>query len=694
MSDSPVLITGRKDTGKAYPRLSIDDLQKDHQQFLLFILSYSALQQRTPNAKFMPSNEQSSSPVFSAIKGAYSKAYADPPKSAAMLFSEIAGIHGLPYQPWKGDPNHDSKADYDENDPKDMRPMPTRFGGYCNHGSVLFPSWHRPYVMAIEQAIGEVADRIAQQLDQSGVFKETWAESAKALRFPWWDWAAEGVGKTGLPTVFSDKEVVLKVTKDITVAVENPIAYFPFMDIPKGFKDVTDPDTKMTAYFSKWKRTVRYAKSNPDDPESDTDALNEALKKEAASVRRRVASLFTLSAEKEPQTAASRTYDEFSNHTVQSTNQLHYYTADSLEGVHDSMHDILGGNGHMGYPDYAGFDPIFYFHHCNVDRLYALWEYVYPKECYIGDWELTVPGKKPKDYPFTQSSGTYALAYNQQLLGDTILAPFRRNDGEYWTSDNSRYFNKDAYPKYYTYPAVAGVDVTKPLPDEERAKKYRKLLQDYYGVEQSFSTVPAELTSFVNPSGVEGVKKTKPPSITRIVIGVQTPEFAFNGPYSIAVNYQKDGIQQLYVGSISIFARQPESDCGSCKSKRQIGTTVHGILPLSKEILDDLVDVIGKGVDPAAPDNLIKELKGRLSATIFDRHKKPVGSAKGSEDELTWGSFAALEPHLTPTITVASSFVKLEGEDQTKKGPVYWDGWTNHGDVFHPNPDVTKWRVF
>lgn len=26
----------------------------------------------------------------------------------------------------------------------------------------------------------------------------------------------------------------------------------------------------------------------------------------------------------------------------------------------------------------TAFDPIFFFHHCNVDRLYALWEYVYP----------------------------------------------------------------------------------------------------------------------------------------------------------------------------------------------------------------------------------------------------------------------------------------------------------------------------
>ena len=27
---------------------------------------------------------------------------------------------------------------------------------------------------------------------------------------------------------------------------------------------------------------------------------------------------------------------------------------------------------------YIAYDPIFFLHHCNVDRLYALWEYVYP----------------------------------------------------------------------------------------------------------------------------------------------------------------------------------------------------------------------------------------------------------------------------------------------------------------------------
>ena len=47
---------------------------------------------------------------------------------------QIGGIHGLPYTPWDG-----------------VQPTPGwAWGGYCTHGSVLFPTWHRPYMMLYE----------------------------------------------------------------------------------------------------------------------------------------------------------------------------------------------------------------------------------------------------------------------------------------------------------------------------------------------------------------------------------------------------------------------------------------------------------------------------------------------------------------------------------------------------------------
>ena len=50
-------------------------------------------------------------------------------------FFGVGGIHGLPYVPWDGSGSEPPKGSW---------------GGYCTHGSVLFPTWHRPYVALYE----------------------------------------------------------------------------------------------------------------------------------------------------------------------------------------------------------------------------------------------------------------------------------------------------------------------------------------------------------------------------------------------------------------------------------------------------------------------------------------------------------------------------------------------------------------
>lgn len=44
----------------------------------------------------------------------------------------------------------------------------------------------------------------------------------------------------------------------------------------------------------------------------------------------------------------------------------------SLNSPHGSVHVRTGGQ--MGAVAFAGYDPIFYLHHCNVDRLWAVWQ--------------------------------------------------------------------------------------------------------------------------------------------------------------------------------------------------------------------------------------------------------------------------------------------------------------------------------
>lgn len=43
--------------------------------------------------------------------------------------------------------------------------------------------------------------------------------------------------------------------------------------------------------------------------------------------------------------------------------------------MHNGMHGWIGGSGgHMNNPSASPFDPFFYLHHCNIDRLWAMWQ--------------------------------------------------------------------------------------------------------------------------------------------------------------------------------------------------------------------------------------------------------------------------------------------------------------------------------
>lgn len=60
----------------------------------------------------------------------------------AVSYFQIGGIHGQPYVRWNGEGGNVSVGAEVVGG--------TRFKGYCTHGSVLFPTWHRPYVSLFE----------------------------------------------------------------------------------------------------------------------------------------------------------------------------------------------------------------------------------------------------------------------------------------------------------------------------------------------------------------------------------------------------------------------------------------------------------------------------------------------------------------------------------------------------------------
>ena len=53
-------------------------------------------------------------------------------QSAQLSYYQVAGIHGYPNVPWDGVTGTGGGT------------------GYCMHGSILFPMWHRPYLALFE----------------------------------------------------------------------------------------------------------------------------------------------------------------------------------------------------------------------------------------------------------------------------------------------------------------------------------------------------------------------------------------------------------------------------------------------------------------------------------------------------------------------------------------------------------------
>lgn len=102
----------------------------------------------------------------------------------------------------------------------------------------------------------------------------------------------------------------------------------------------------------------------------------------------------------------------------------------ALNGVHGSVHVRVGGN--MSSVPYAGFDPIFYMHHANVDRLWALWQATHSVSLPPEEAALALdPFVKPCSttlYTGADMQSTDALGYRYLnfcivIIGPIVLKP-------------------------------------------------------------------------------------------------------------------------------------------------------------------------------------------------------------------------------------------------------------------------------
>ncbi|CAG8701000.1 15865_t:CDS:2, partial [Dentiscutata erythropus] len=512
---------------KIAPRLPIEVLMSNSQykeQRDLFLQGFAEVQKRDIfNASSLYAQKQDAGYRFSDI---------DPTS-----FYAVASIHGLPYEPFDFLPTEDIKTT-EWNPSESNRP-----GGYCHHGDVLFPTWHRPYVLLIEMLICQSAKTIAANYPDDK--KAAYQKAAEQLRFPYWDWASPTTLASGMPS-FLYEETLEVVTPDGTdSSFRNPLRAYTLPrdlgslslvgDSANPTKRPYIPDPGITVFTPKGYSTVRHPNTNyaSDDNAASLDITTQCSAVFRPSIYQTIHYV--------------KTWDQFSNHggfqppsggkkpTVPITENYGHYA--SIEFVHDAVHGAVGGTGgHMANPDLAAFDPIFFLHHCNVDRFLAIWQAINPNAWIVDDAEAS----------FTE--GTFTEEPLKKLTGKTNLTPFRRTETDFWTSDEVRNIDQLGY----TYPE---------LQEYKDPVKLKNFLMEYYHP-NLYLQFHWKLTLTT--------KKNQVGSPFEIRVFLDKPDADAQTPKSSA----------NYAGSVTIFARGPETKCANCKAQKD--AVVNGSVDLTQ----------------------------------------------------------------------------------------------------------------
>ncbi|KAI9660764.1 MAG: hypothetical protein M1831_003456 [Alyxoria varia] len=357
----------------------------------------------------------------------------------------IAGIHGMPFEEWDG-----------------AKPVAGSGGkppkvGYSIHSSPLFPAWHRPYIALIEQMLLEEVQNVVNSF--SGSKRQRYADASKTMRFPYWDWALPPAGESVLPDVLATSEVTVD-TESGERTIPNPLyQYSPFDPVGGG-------SFGQGSIWDEWENTYRYPAGQNNPTTSDNSQAAAKLDADLTSNRQSVYNVLS----------TCKDYGAVAADGVEDSNVACH---NSLEGVHNGIHTAIGGGGHMAYNNYAAFDPIFHLHHCNVDRIFAIWQKLNPTS-WIGESSIG-------EY------GSFALKAKTRVNGDTPLSPFSSNtNGQFWTVNGVRDHESSFH---YTYPEL--MDGQPPI---------QQLVNDMYGSDKVPKKSP--LNPLGGPSSAAGSSPT------------------------------------------------------------------------------------------------------------------------------------------------------------------------------------------
>lgn len=360
------------------------------------------------------------------------------PPSDPNSFEWLAGFHGEPFRGF-GAVN------------------PNVWGGYCNHNNILFPTWHRVYVLKLENALRSIP-------------------GCKNVTLPYWDetfYLGTRNGGNPIPSILTTPKFLFDGD---SVPVSNPLYSYSLQQQivewtlgansryskPEGYTTVRYPLSGLVGTKEDQAATDLH-NSAFEDPAKNTQILNGNVKNwlegtvvipddDAHSRRPDTYSVycrFLLCLEAPNYTVFSNTQSQ--NQWIKDHNGGEHYVV-SLESPHNAIHLAVGGfyqsgvynaspirgaNGDMGANEMAGFDPIFFLHHCFID--YVFWKWQERRGLTAAGSLNIIPS-----YPGTISVEGSAAAYPDRDLEpgtpidlNTPLYPFKKDNSNWYTSNDT-----------------------------------------------------------------------------------------------------------------------------------------------------------------------------------------------------------------------------------------------------------------
>ncbi|PWY89865.1 Di-copper centre-containing protein [Aspergillus heteromorphus CBS 117.55] len=532
-------------------------------------------------------------------------------------FFQLGTIHWKPFVAWNSDPKYNKDA-----------------GGYCAHATYAFPTWHRVYVIVYEKALYDVMSSIVAGIqDEPGVDIQAWKDAAKLWRHPYWDWADPKVDPMDIvPQLVRDARVSVLLpgsTTDYETIHPNPLHKFTNKVWVDGHLNPVKPgqgqlvklamnDDRMGDYklelvnedgpagikdiFNECYGTSRHG--DPSSPEwvngvENDDLVGQTFKDNAyipgipdenftdATVATNLYRLLL--------PTKDQSYESFSStlNYNPDTNPGDYL---SLESIHNNIHFRTGSgggsnsNGHMSLPEVAGFDPIFFLHHSNVDRILAMWQVLNP-----GKW--------------IQASYDDVQVTGPNTLGDPLYPFYKDTLQTAWTSADVQ----DWHTLGYTY---AECDLG--------SDGLKTFIESTYNVTKNLQHAAGKVLGVGRNGHYD------------YIVNVDYDRYALDGhSYAIHLYLEDAAGKKWNLDDVYTFSAPLEEagsvSCGNCKSQKDAGLLSRAQVPITVQLFTLLTEQ-SLGYASGLPANSQPSIEpGVVEELLKDQLQWSVVSYEGNE---------------------------------------------------------------